>query len=73
MILALHHRTLKHCTKGPNLLVEINITLRHQHQLLSRDLKFLDRFPEDLLGETVGIHVCGIPGVDAPVPGGLED
>src|ERR1700733_12550465 len=48
------------------------VTFGEYHQLMSRNPKFLDRFPNNLLTGAIGINVRRIPRIEAPVPSAFQ-
>ena len=56
-----------HDSSDARLLANVAIALAQDDDLIPRDVILLDRLADDLLADTITVHVRGVPGVEATI------
>jgi hypothetical protein len=72
IILRLRNLLPIHNAPDPRLLTNIPVAFTQNHDFIPRNLVLLDRFADDLLADTVAVHVRRVPGVEAAVVSGFQ-
>lgn len=60
-------------TADPGLFSNRPEALCEDHKFMAGNIVSLNCLPNDLFRDAVGIHVCGVPGVEAAVIGRFEE
>jgi hypothetical protein len=61
-----------HNGPNPRLFTDIAVAFTQNHDFIPRNLILLDRFADDLLADTIAVHVRRVPGVEAAVVSGFQ-